>query len=404
MKNGRKKRRWPTLSALFGRRSTGIVYLVCAGLILAPLAAYIAVYARDRTGSLNGLLGYAFLCAAALAVITVPLLIQKKLRLYIPPFIEIGLCVFCIVYCLSQTAYSIHTDAAHALLPLLGGTAISLSVFSVVYTYLEYRKKGAGKTSPFAAALLTFGLTEAVILVWHLIEYLVYLFFYRADPSSITDFLLTASGYSGVCLTVAAVCGLLVRSDNAHALKIKSFRDTDAARQTALDTGDKSFYSVIENTAGDDTDYRDLLGEAKSKYLLGKLVYLALYLTYLVYLIVSYRPDTALALALIVSQAVAFLLTAGTTVYEYRLYRKTRPSRRLRGLKVIKCAVRILSLGLTLCVLFQADFHADELSALTSVIMLVVNTVSLIFNLRKSFQARPSQTESASPDTFSEKH
>lgn len=65
------------LEKLFGKRSTGIVWIVTASILLLLLAGFVASYLLSETIDLYSLVGYAVFIGFALILITLPAFVQK---------------------------------------------------------------------------------------------------------------------------------------------------------------------------------------------------------------------------------------------------------------------------------------------------------------------------------------
>ena len=86
------------LEKIFGKKSTGVVYIVCAGILFLALAgAAVDFAAAYPDASLYALFAQALLTLVSMLSISAPLIIQKRFRYYIPPFIEISLCVYAVL-------------------------------------------------------------------------------------------------------------------------------------------------------------------------------------------------------------------------------------------------------------------------------------------------------------------
>lgn len=106
------------LEKLFGKRSTGIVWIVTASILLLLLAGFVASYLLSETIDLYSLVGYAVFIGFALILITLPAFVQKKFKLYIPPFIQTGLCVYALLYLVNDLLPSPETNGEFALVQI----------------------------------------------------------------------------------------------------------------------------------------------------------------------------------------------------------------------------------------------------------------------------------------------
>ena len=98
------------LEKIFGKKSTGVVYILCAAFLLLMLAGSAALYFTREGGSLFTLVGYAAYTAIELVLISLPVFVQKKWRLYIPPAIEIGICLYAVLFLTGSLYYDPKTD------------------------------------------------------------------------------------------------------------------------------------------------------------------------------------------------------------------------------------------------------------------------------------------------------
>ena len=91
------------LEKIFGKKSTGVVYIVCAGMLLVTLAVNILVSFNARQTNILSLLSTAIFIIFELVLISVPVFVQKKFKIYIPPSVEIGLCIYAVLYVADST-------------------------------------------------------------------------------------------------------------------------------------------------------------------------------------------------------------------------------------------------------------------------------------------------------------
>ena len=66
------------LEKIFGKKSTGVVYILCAAFLLLMLAGSVALYFTREGGSLFTLVGYAAYTAIELVLISLPVFVQKN--------------------------------------------------------------------------------------------------------------------------------------------------------------------------------------------------------------------------------------------------------------------------------------------------------------------------------------
>lgn len=172
-----------------------------------------------------------------------------------------------------------------------------------------------------------------------------------------------------------------MRFSGGERYRIRSFRKADAAKKMARGSGNRSFYTVVDNISGDDTDYRRLYRSAKAKFFLGRIFYLVIYGVYVGFTAYEFSRLPGFGYAVIGGLAAGFVLTAALYVYEYYLFAHAALNQRLRKLKIIRSAVRVYSLALVIAAMVVANFRYNALSALLSVGMIVFNLCVLTYNL-----------------------
>ena len=389
------------LEKIFGKKSTGVVYIICAGFLLLTLAGSVALYLTEEGGSLLTLVGSAVFTAIELVLISLPVFVQKRWRLYIPPAIEIGICLYAVLFLFGNTYYDPKTNIFVSLTPFIGGFVFATTVFSILYSLSSLRAENKGKRpSPLRVSVLTFFVTELVVALFYLCIYLVGLAVRAVVPADISRFLAYSTAHQGGNFVFCVIGFFTARSRRAERYKIKSFKNAQSAEIAALKAKDKTQYTVIKNISNDDTDYRKLLRRARANFLIGRIVYLAIYAAYLVHTCITFADRGNLGILIIVFLAAGFVLSALVYVYEYYLFRKGAPNQRLRRLKIGKAAVRVYSLLLILTASFAADSGNEPVSSLFSAVMVVFNLCVLFYNLfgkpRKYPSAKREKEESDS--------
>ena len=370
------------LEKIFGKKSTGVVYILCASFLLLTLAGSVALFFTKEGGSLFTLLGYAAFTAIELTLISFPVFVQKRWRLYIPPAIEIGICLYAVLFLSGNLYYDPNTDVFISLTPFVGGFVFAMTVFSIVYSLGSLRAKRKNKRlSPLLISVLTFFATELLVLFFYLSIYLLGLAVRALSPENITDILAYSTAHQGGNFVFCVIGFFTARSRRAERYQIKSFKNAPKAEADALQSRNKTQYIVIRNISGDDTDYRKLLRRAKANFLFGRILYLIVYAAYLVHTCITFAGRGRLGILIIVFLSAGFVLSALVYVYEYYLFQKGAPNQRLRRLKIAKAAVRVYSLLLILTASFLADAGDAPLSTLFSAIMAVFNLCVLFYNL-----------------------
>ena len=325
------------LEKIFGKKSTGVVYILCAAFLLLMLAGSAVLYFTREGGSLFTLVGYAAYTAIELVLISLPVFVQKKWRLYIPPAIEIGICLYAVLFLTGSLYYDPKTDIQVSVTPFVGGFVFAMTVFSILYSVSSLRaEKKSRRPSPLRVSVMTFFATELLVAVFYLTIYLIGLAVRAVTPGDITEFLTYSTAHQGGNFVFCVIGYFTARSRRAERYKIRSFKDADAAELDALKEKDRTQYTVIKNISEDDTDYRKLMRRAKANFFVGRIVYLAVYAVYLVHTCITFASRGRLGILIIVCLAAGFALTALVYVYEYYLFRKGSPNQRLRRLKIGK--------------------------------------------------------------------
>ncbi len=379
------------LEKIFGKKTTGIIYLICTGLLVLLLAAFILSYLITKNISVYALINYAVFILFSIAIITLPVIVQKKFKLFIPPFLQAGLCVYAVLYLLDNlirtgntgTAVETHRNVAIVtFLPAVGGFFIAAVVFSLVYT-LSYRRavKKDKKISAWAVSLLTFLFASIAVALLNGPSFFLSLTPPTDETVGSKELLYHTAGYQHGVIAFCIVGWITVRSRNADKYRIRSFKDPEHAKSEALSKGNKTLYTVIENIDKDTTDYKKIFRKAKTKFLFVRILYLIFYAVYLVFTGISFYKTGGIGYAVIGCLCIGFILTAAVYIYEYDLFRKDALNQRLRKLKIARTAVRIYSLMLMFGAMFVADYHYDPLAALVSIGMAVFNLCVLFYNL-----------------------
>lgn len=372
------------LEKIFGKKSTAVVYIVCASFLLLMLAGNILMFLRDRSEQpLYSLILHAIVTAVALAIITAPILIQKKFRLYIPPAIEVGICFYTFlsfVHSLPtpqseiQTSVSITID----LTPIIGGFILAMSIFTVLYSLLDVRaEKKERRLSLSAVTALTVAALFATALVFTAVVWIVS--FFLPESVSPQGFAVQTAYYLGGGILFCIV-GCLAARSHGDRFRIRSFKNPDTAKQLALKTENKTLYTVVENVSSDTTDYKKALCRAKAQFFLLRIVYLVVYGAYVVHTCIVFSR-LHWGTALIIFLCSSFLLTACVYIYEYLLYRKNIRNQRLRKLKIAKNVARIYSLALILAAMFFSDYAYKPISAALSEGMILFNFCLFFYNI-----------------------
>ena len=127
------------IEKIFGKKSTGIVYLICTGFLLLSFASAAAVYFLWKKGSFLTLIGFAIFTVFEIVLMSLPVFVQKKFRLYIPPAVEICICLSSVLFLVSRM-YPARTDRISMLVPLFTGFTVAMTVFCILHSLADSGK------------------------------------------------------------------------------------------------------------------------------------------------------------------------------------------------------------------------------------------------------------------------
>ncbi len=389
------------IEKIFGKKSTGIVYIVCTAFLLLSFASAAAAFLLWKKGSFLTLIGFALFTVFEIALMSLPVFVQKKFRLYIPPAIEVCTCLSSVLFLFSRT-YPARTEFVFLLVPMFAGYTVAMTVFCLLHSLSDSGKKFFKNLSALRITFLTFLTSFLIVLLLNAGLYLIALLTSQMPAQGFLFFLSYAASHLGGIFIFCLIGIFSLHSSNPEKFRFQSFKNTDSAQRAALENNNRTQYAVIRNLSTDNTDYRKLLRGVKAKFLLGRIVYLALYAGYLVYACISFAKWGTLGIVVILSLTAGFVLISLVYTYEYYLFRKSSPNQRLRKLKIAKTAVRVYSLFLLLTISFLSDYKMNEFSILFSDAMALINLGSLFYNLFGKPKKYPAaHTSSDNPD---EKH
>ena len=377
-----KKRRktLKMLEKIFGKKSTGVVYIICAAFFLLALAGAIVTFILTYpNSSLYSLLVQGLVTAVALISISAPVFVQKRFRYYIPPFIEIALCIY-VLLLFFLTRFHVNTVVLNSFLPATGGFIFSMTVFAVIHSALSKRAQQKDRT---ASPLLTSACTLAAAFVMMLaLAALFSLAAYLADtPQSSRQLFMIQSAHFILGSLLFCVTGYFSVRSHSERFRIHSFKNIERGKRIATEKRNKTMFSVVENLSKDQTDYKKVFQSAKARYYLIRIVYLAAYAGYIIHACIVFSRLGNLGYAIIFFHCSSFLFTSLVYVYEYILYRRKIVNQRLRKLKIAKTIARSYTLILILAAMYVADYNYNKLSAFISVGMLLFNLCLLFYNL-----------------------
>lgn len=372
--------RYAMLEKIFGKKSTGVVYIVCAGvLLLSLIGAAVLFLANYPDSSLYALFVQVLVTAFSLAAISAPVFIQKKFKYFIPPFIEISLCVYSVLLFL-LTRFRTETIILNSFLPAVGGFILSSLIFAVFYSALaRAAEKKHRRVSPLKASLLTWATAFALMLALAGLFALANL---AADvrTSSMQLFMAQAAHFVFGSL-LFCITGYFSARSHKERFRIYSFKDPETAERYAVKKKNKALYTVVRNISKDRTDYKKALSYAKTRYYFIRILHLTAYAAYTVHACITFSKLKGLGYAIGFALISSFVFTAIVYVYEYILYRKNAVNQRLRKLKIAKAVARCYSLALLLAAMYVADYNYNKLSGLFSVGMLLFNLCLMIYNI-----------------------
>ena len=126
------------LKNIFGKKSMGVVYIVYAALLLLFFAGALLAHFRAGAFTPAELLAYALFTLFELALISVPVFVQKKYKLYIPPAVEI--CIYSLLYAVGSGLYRTRSDVTVNLTPVFGGFVMAMTAFCILYSAADGRR------------------------------------------------------------------------------------------------------------------------------------------------------------------------------------------------------------------------------------------------------------------------
>lgn len=375
------------LAKLFGKRSTGIVWLVTASILLFLLAGFFASYFLSHKIDLYSLVGYAVFIVLALVLVTLPAFVQKTFKLYIPPFIQTGLCVYALLYLVNDLLRARETDEELALvqvsfLPAIGGFFLCAAIFAIIFSFLRARaERKQLRLHAWAVALVTLCVTTVLLLLINLPSLFITLPPFSHGTGNVTAALVNAAGYEIGALIFCLTGWVTVQTGKADWFTIRSFRRAERLKSEAVRRKDRTLLTVVENMERDATDYRKLYHRARRHFYLVRLVFLVFYAVYLVFSCASFYKMGKLGYVLIALNALGFLLTAAVCFYEFLLFSKDAYDQRLRKLNIARTSVKLYIFLQTLVSTVAANAHYLTLTALFAVIMAIVNLAVLFYNV-----------------------
>lgn len=385
------------LEKIFGKKSTGVVYIVCASvLLLSLIGAAVFFLANYPNSSLYALFVQALVTAFSLAAISAPIFIQKKFKYFIPPFIEIALCIYAVLLFL-LTRFHTETIILNSFLPAVGGFILSMLIFALVYSALSRTaEKKHQHVSPFKASLFTWLTAFALMLV--LAGLFALAAFAAQVRSTSVQLFMTQAAHFVLGSLLFCITGYFSARSHKERFRIYSFKNPETTAKYAIKKKNKNLYTVVNNISKDRTDYQKALSYARARYYFIRILYLTAYAAYTVHACITFSKLRGLGYAIGFALISSFVFTAFLYVYEYLLYRKNAVNQRLRKLKIAKAVARCYSLALLLVAMYVADYNYNKLSALFSVGMLLFNLSLMIYNIFGKPRFYPSSKKNAPDD------
>lgn len=136
------------LKNIFGKKSTGVVYILCAAVLVLSFLGALAAFFRFDAFTFSELLAYALFTLFELLLISVPVFVQKRYKLYIPPAVEIGICLYSLLFCLGNAFYDTRSDVTVNLTPVFGGFVMAMTAFCILYSAADATSGCASSRSP----------------------------------------------------------------------------------------------------------------------------------------------------------------------------------------------------------------------------------------------------------------
>ncbi len=367
---------------IFGKKSTGVVYILCVAALLLSFAGSFAAYFFLQKGSLLLLIEFAAFILLEIALMSLPVFVQKKFMLYIPPSVEIGICVYSVLFFFSRSIYLPKTNFFASLLPPIGGFVLAMTIFCIVRSLADHRGEKTGRQfSPLFICITTFAISAFCVLIFNLFLCLFAWFSSRMPEGEFLWFL-TFSLLHWIGIAIFCVIGFLsMHSQNHDAFRIFSFKNLNPQNLGQPSMHSKTQSTVIRNLREDTTNYKDVFHTVKAKFFFLRILYLGIYAGYLVFAGFAFIKLGTLGLLIIGSLLAGFLLISLVYVYEYFLYTRSVPNQRLRKLKIAKTAVRVYTLLLLFFASVLSDHSRNELSVLISNILFIINFCSFFYNV-----------------------
>lgn len=150
-----------------------VLYWIFQALTLATLLASVIMYVIRREG-LETTLNQIFMCVMTLLTLNIPLLLERRFKVFIPNYITIVLYFMLFFHFVLGEVYRAydHLVLFDKILHTTSGVIIAFASFSVV-SILNNMFKSKFKLSPFFVVLFTFCFTMTSEYLWEIVEYTV---------------------------------------------------------------------------------------------------------------------------------------------------------------------------------------------------------------------------------------
>lgn len=152
--------------------ATKILYWVFQVLTLLTMLASVVMYFVSKQTGRETTLNQVFMCVLALLAFNLPLLFERRFRLYIPNYITIVLYCMIFFHFVLGEVYRAYDSSKifDKILHTTSGVIISLISFSVI-SILNSMQRTPIKLSPFFIVLFTFCFTMTSEYLWEIFEY-----------------------------------------------------------------------------------------------------------------------------------------------------------------------------------------------------------------------------------------
>ena len=148
-----------------------ILYIVLQALtVLTAIGSLVLYFVYHNNVALMA--NQLFMCVMALLFLNIPLLVEKKFKIYVPNYITIILYVFIFTHFVIGEIYRLYDNSVifDKILHTTSGVVMSFVGFSFIFMLNKMTPEKV-KLSPFFIVLFTFCFTMTTEYVWELFEY-----------------------------------------------------------------------------------------------------------------------------------------------------------------------------------------------------------------------------------------